>query len=76
MLWKVMEEKTPNSLLKTIKCIYKNTDVSIKFNDDTISEPIQINKGASQGCGLSPILFNAYTNKILQEFKMVIKAFN
>jgi hypothetical protein len=67
-----MEEKIPNLLLKTIKCIYKNTKVSIKFNDDAISEPIQINKGVRQGCGLSPILFNAYINKILQEFKMVI----
>jgi hypothetical protein len=37
-----------------------------------ISEPIQINKGVRHGCGLSPILFNAYVNKILQEFKMVI----
>jgi sorting nexin-29 len=44
MLWKVMEEKIPNSLLKTIKCIYKITKVSNKFNDDTIPEPIQINK--------------------------------
>jgi hypothetical protein len=46
--------------------------VSIKFNDETISEPIQINKGVRQGCGLAPVLFNAYINKILQEFKMVI----
>jgi hypothetical protein len=72
MLWKVMEEKIPNSLLKTIKCIYENTKVSIRFNYDTISKPIKINKGVRQGCGLSPILFNAYINKILQEFKMVI----
>jgi hypothetical protein len=71
MLWKVMEEKIPNSLLKTVKCIYKNMKVSIKFNDE-ISEPIQINKGVRQECSLSPIRFNAYINQILQEFKMVI----
>jgi hypothetical protein len=70
-----MEEKIPNSLLKTIKCSYKNKKASVKFNDD-ISDPIQINKGIRQGCGLSPILFNVYINKILQEFKMVIKAVN
>jgi hypothetical protein len=72
MLWQVMEEKIPNSLLRTIKRIYKNTKVSIKFNDDTTSDPIQINKGVRQGYDLSPILFNAYINQILQEFKMVI----
>jgi hypothetical protein len=68
----VMEEKIPNSLLSTIKCIYKNTKVCIKFNDEMISEASQINKGVKQGCGLSPVLFNIYINKILQEFKMVI----
>jgi hypothetical protein len=72
ILWQVMEKKIPNSLLETRKCIYKNTKVSIKCNGDTISEPIQINKGVRQGCGRSPIVLNAYINKILQEFKMVI----
>ena len=59
-------------LLNTIKCIYRNTKVRIKFNNG-ISEPIHINKGVRQGCGLSPGLFNIYINKIIQEFKTVIK---
>ena len=61
-----------NYLLNTIKCIYRNTKVRIKFNGG-ISEPIHINKGVRQGCGLSPVLFNTYINKIIQEFKTVIK---
>jgi retron-type reverse transcriptase len=56
-LWKMMENKIPNYLLSTIKCIYKNTKVKIKFNDN-ISEPIHITKGVRQGCSLSPVLFN------------------
>ena len=59
-------------VLNTIKCIYRDTKATIKFNDG-ISEPIYINKGVGQGCGLSPVLFNIYINKIIQEFKLVIK---
>jgi hypothetical protein len=33
ILWKTMENKIPDSLLKTINCIYRNTEASIKFND-------------------------------------------
>jgi len=71
-LWEMMDNKIPNYLLITIKCIYRNTKVTIKFNDG-ISEPIYINKGVRQRCGLSPVLLNIYINKIIQEFKIVIK---
>ena len=67
-----MDNKIPNYLLNTIKCIYKNTKIRITFNDG-ISEPKHINKGVKQGCSLSPVLFNIYINKIIQEFKTVIK---
>ena len=40
---------------------------------DGISEPIRFNKGVRQGCGLLPVLFNICINKIIQEFKTVIK---
>jgi len=71
-LWEMVDNKKPNYLLNTIKCIYSNTKVIIKFNDG-ISEPIYVNKGVRQGCGLSPVLFNIYLNKIIQEFKIVVK---
>ena len=68
----MMDNKIPNYLLNTTKCIYRNTKIRIKFNDG-ISEPIHINKRLRQGCGLSPVLFNIDINKIIQEFKTVIK---
>ena len=55
-----------------MKSVYRNTKVRIKFNDD-ISEPIHINKEVRQRCGLSPVLFNISINKIVHEFKVVIK---
>ena len=69
-LWEMVDNKFPKYLINTIKCIYKNTEVRIKFNDG-VSEPI--NKGVRQGCGLSTVLFNIYINKIIQEFKRVKK---
>ena len=71
-LWEVMNNKIPNYLLSTIKCIYRNRKVRINFNDG-IPEQIHINKGVRQGCGLSPMLYNIYFNKIIQEFKTMIK---
>jgi len=43
-LWETMDNKIPHYLLNTIKCICRNTKTRIKFND-SISEPIYINKG-------------------------------
>jgi hypothetical protein len=58
--------------INTITSIYRNTKVRIKFNED-LSEPIRTNKGVRQGYGLSSVLFNIYINKIVQEFKTMIK---
>ena len=43
-LWEMMDNKIPNYLLNTIKCIYRDTKIRIKFNDG-ISKPVLINKG-------------------------------
>jgi len=67
-MWGMMDNKIPNYLLNIVKCIYRNTVVTIKFND-AVSETIHRNKGVRQGCGLSPVLFNTCTNKIIHEFK-------
>ena len=56
--YKLFAKIIKNRLLITIKCIYRNTKFRIKFNYG-ISEPIHINKGVRQGCGLfSSIIFS------------------
>ena len=67
-----MYNKNSNYLLNTMKCVHMNTKIKIEFND-AISEPIHIHKAVRQGCGLLPVLFNININKIIQEFKTVIK---
>jgi hypothetical protein len=54
-LWEMMDNKIPNYLLNTIKCIYRNTKIRIKFNDG-MSEPIHINKGVCCDGGFTPTL--------------------
>ena len=71
-LGEMMDNKIPNYLLNKIKCIYRNTNIRIKFNYG-ISEPIHIFNGVRQECCLSPVLFNIYINKIIQEFNTAIK---
>jgi hypothetical protein len=64
-LWEMMDNKIPKFLLNTIKCIYRSMKVRIEF-DDGISEPMHINKGVRQRCGLSPVFFNVCFNEILK----------
>ena len=71
-MWGMVGNEFPNYLLNTVKYIYRNTMVGIKFND-AASEPIHTNKGVRQGRGLSPVLFNTYINKIMWEIKRVMK---
>ena len=68
----MVDNKIPNYLLNKIKGSYRNTKVRIKFNNGR-AERIYLNKGVRKGCELSQVLFNIYVNKIIREFKMVIK---
>jgi len=37
-LWEMMDNKISNYLLNAIKCIYRNTNVRIKFDDGNINQ--------------------------------------
>jgi hypothetical protein len=61
LLWKILHvDKIPPQLIKAIQNLYKETKFFIKFTDRNCSEPLTINKGVRQDCGLSPIRFNIY----------------
>ena len=65
-LWNIMEEyKIPKNLTNSIKALYYKSKISLA-QDSTNKMSIEVNRGLRQGCGLSPILFDLYLNKIIQ----------
>lgn len=72
-LWTIMREMgVPEHLIDLIRNLYMKSRAAIRV-EDTLSETFQPTKGVRQGCILSPILFNIYSEavlrKALQEWK-------
>jgi hypothetical protein len=67
----LIEYGLPLNLVNAIKSLYDNTGVIFnKENKDITGTPLKVNQGLGQGCGLSPILFDRYINKVLEEWKL------
>ena len=65
--WEILKDyNVPQNLINPIKSIYDNTQIVLNKRS-----PFKVNQGLRQGCSLSPILFDTYINKIIQEWQLL-----
>lgn len=65
-LWTILTEMgVPNHLTLMIKELYSHSEALVQI-DNFLSKPCAIRKGARQGCILSPMLFNIYSEYIMR----------
>jgi hypothetical protein len=70
-LWKILENYgVPKEVLNAKKkSFYEITTIKIKLDHGKTSEAFEVNHGLRQGCGLSPLSFILYLDKIIKEWK-------
>jgi hypothetical protein len=56
------EKGFPIHLIRMVQRMYQNTTIIVRKDRVNGNTPIEINKEVGQGCPLSPILFNIYTD--------------
>ena len=65
-LWKILKEMgIPDHVTCLLRNLYTGQEVKVRTGHGTM-DWFQIRKGASQGCILSPYLFNSYAEYIMQ----------
>lgn len=65
-LWKTLEELgVPLHLISLVKNLYDASEAVVKI-DNTLSGKCRIRKGVRQGCVLSPLLYNVYSEVVMR----------
>ena len=65
-LWETLNELgVPSHLISLVKNLYEASEAVIKI-DNTLSEKCRIRKGVRQGCILSPLLYNVYSEVVMR----------
>lgn len=65
-LWKTLEELgVPLHLISLVKNLYDASEAVVKI-DNTLSDKCRIRKGVRQGCVLSPLLYNVYSEVVMR----------
>jgi hypothetical protein len=68
-MWQTLQEYNINNyLIEIIKELYVNNRGYIK-QGNKLSQPIRALKDLWQGCGLSPLLFKIYLERMLKEWR-------
>ena len=69
-LWKILKQMgIPDHLTCLLRKLYAGQEATVKTGHGT-TEWFQIEKGAHQGCILSPCLFNLYVEYIMQNAEL------
>jgi spore coat protein U-like protein len=64
-IWVILESyNVDKPLINITKSLCIKPMIQIKLTNQ--SQPFVVNMGLRQGCGFSPVLYNIYTNKIIQ----------
>lgn len=65
-LWRVLQKMgVPRHLITLIKQLYEDSTAVVQI-ESTVSEKCKIRKGVRQGCVLSPLLYNIYSEFIMR----------
>lgn len=65
-MWRILREMgTPEHLIQLLKQLYINNTANVRVNN-TYSDKFKLKAGVRQGCIISPILFNIYSEHIMR----------
>ena len=68
--WKIPKEMgIPDHLTCPLRNLYEGQEAIVRTGHGT-TDWFQIGKGVSQGCILSPCLFNLYAEKVMQKVRL------
>jgi hypothetical protein len=65
--WKLGRKDVSAKFIKAVRGMYSNAKISVKLEENRITQEFDSTKGLRQGCALSPALFNIYMNGILSK---------
>ena len=68
-LWDKLDKiGVPGKMLSALRCLYSNVQCCVNVNG-VRTDYFNVTSGLKQGCLLSPLLFNLFTNDLVQELK-------